>query len=116
MPRSSAIKQRKLWRPAILILAVAQMTLALAPLLDGRRGGGAEAHVEAAGIVLHHAHDDSSCFACIARSILSSSNLAERTTYEVRRDVASPRIAAAARVRHATNWQLPARAPPGSVA
>jgi hypothetical protein len=48
--------------------------LAFAPLLEGRQGPDAQAHVEEAGTTLHHAHNDADCAACTARGLLSSAN------------------------------------------
>ena len=79
----STFLPRVLWRPALLFFAVAQVLLAFAPVLEATRGSSAVAHVEEAGTSLHHAHDEASCFACIAREILSSSELAGRSASEV---------------------------------
>lgn len=77
VPRSR-ILPRTLWRPALLFFAVAQMMLALAPIMEGRLGASTSAHVESAGTGLHHAHDDANCTACVARQLLSSSERAQR--------------------------------------
>ncbi|MEJ7759847.1 MAG: hypothetical protein WKF55_09705 [Gemmatimonadaceae bacterium] len=61
------------WRPAMLFFAVAQIVLAFAPILEGRLGASADAHVESTGTGLHHAHDDANCTACLARQLLASS-------------------------------------------
>ena len=60
-----------LWRPAIFFFVIAQTLLAFAPLLEGRRGPDARAHVEELGTTLHHAHSDADCAACAARLLLS---------------------------------------------
>lgn len=66
---------RALWRPAIFLFAVAQIFLSFAPVLDGRQGPDARAHVEELGTTLHHAHNEADCAACIARGLLSSADL-----------------------------------------
>jgi len=57
----------------MFFLALAQMVLAFAPLIDGRRGGDSRAHVESAGTGLHYAHNEADCPACVARQLVSSS-------------------------------------------
>ena len=57
----------------MFFIALAQIALAFAPLLEGRRGGDARAHVESAGTGIHHAHNEANCSACVARQLLSSS-------------------------------------------
>lgn len=59
----------------MLLVFVAQLVLALTPLLEGRDGPDARAHVEEAGIAIHHAHDDAFCSACTARHLLASSEV-----------------------------------------
>ncbi len=68
----SRVFPRALWRPAIFFFAVAQLFLAFAPLLEGRQGSDAGAHVEEAGTTLHHAHNDADCTACTARGLIAS--------------------------------------------
>lgn len=73
VPRSS-ILPRALWRPAMLVFAVAQVLLAFAPLAEGKAAN-LRAHVEEAGTTGHHAHDEANCVACVARAMLSASEL-----------------------------------------
>jgi hypothetical protein len=58
--------------PLTLIVAflalIAQVTVALSPLAEGRRPGMAS-HVESGGVKLHYAHDEATCASCQARSI-----------------------------------------------
>lgn len=68
----SRVLPRALWRPAIFFFAVAQLLLAFAPLLEGRQGSDARAHVEEAGTTLHHAHSETRCAACTARVLMGS--------------------------------------------
>jgi hypothetical protein len=70
MPRP-ALLPKLLARPAMIFLAVAQVLLALAPLAEGR-GANSTPHVEQAGTAEHHAHDEASCAACVARTLLTS--------------------------------------------
>jgi hypothetical protein len=69
---TSRMLPRALWRPAILFFAVSQFVLAFAPLMEGRFGPDARAHVEQAGTNLHHAHNDADCAACTARGLMAA--------------------------------------------
>lgn len=60
---------------AAIIAAAAQVVLCSASLLEVRFGPDARAHVEAGGVHLHHAHDDTDCAACTGRHLLASSQL-----------------------------------------
>ena len=51
-----------------LVALIAQVTVALSPLAEGRRPGMAS-HVENRGVKLHYAHDEATCASCQARSI-----------------------------------------------
>ena len=82
VPRSSTFKSA-LWRPAMFFFAVAQIMLAFAPLAEARRGSDSAAHVEDAGISLHHAHNEAECTACIARVLLATSAPAGRETLAI---------------------------------
>ena len=62
-------------RPALLLALITQVVLVLTPLIEGRDGPDARAHVEREGIQLHHAHDEAYCSACAARHLLSSSEV-----------------------------------------
>ena len=87
----SRILPRALWRPAIFFFAVAQFFLAFAPLMEGRFGADARAHVELAGTSTHHAHNDADCAACTARGLLASANIATPAAFESpRADVLAP--------------------------
>ncbi|MBA2708091.1 MAG: hypothetical protein H0U59_09835 [Gemmatimonadaceae bacterium] len=80
MPHSRMFS-RALCRPVMFVFALAQLLLAFAPLVEARAGKNAQPHVELAGTGVHHAHDDASCFACVARHLLSASRLAEPPRY-----------------------------------
>jgi hypothetical protein len=63
---------RRMWRPAFMLVFLAQFVVALSPLLEGRDGPDARAHVEEAGTRIHHAHDEAYCSACTVRHLLAS--------------------------------------------
>ena len=66
----------RLWHRLRLVAAalgfVAQGTLVLAAIAEGREGIGAAAHVEQSGTRAHYAHEPATCAACQARSIHST--------------------------------------------
>jgi hypothetical protein len=68
---STALRPKRR-HPLTLIVAflalIAQVTVALSPLAEGRRPGMAS-HVESGGVKLHYAHDEATCASCQARSI-----------------------------------------------
>lgn len=96
----------------MLFLAVAQMLLAFAPVMEGKLGASASAHVESAGTGLHHAHDDANCAACVARQLLSSSELAQRHDLSLDGALPSAVPARAADVLSAPAASSRPRAPP----
>jgi hypothetical protein len=71
VPRFSRLLPPFLWRPAVFLAAIAQLAVGLAPLAEMREGANARAHVEANGIELHHAHDESTCIVSIAQHLLA---------------------------------------------
>ena len=73
MPRP-ALLPKILARPAMIFLAVAQVFLAFVPLAEAK-GANSTPHVEQAGTAEHHSHDEASCAACVARTLLSSHEL-----------------------------------------
>jgi hypothetical protein len=112
----SRLFPRKLWRPVLFTFAIAQVLLAFSPVVEGQRGAGASAHVEAAGTSLHHGHDESGCVACLARGMVAGTH-----------PPASPALPFASATSSAiNNAELPAmpavadtrrsRAPPASIA
>lgn len=78
----SRVLPRALWRPAIFFFAVAQIFLSFAPLIEGRQGPDARAHVEESGTTIHHAHNEAACAACAARGLLGSAELASQPAVE----------------------------------
>jgi hypothetical protein len=65
----------------MFVFAVAQVLLAFAPLAEGKTAN-LRAHVEEAGTTGHHAHDEANCVACVARAMLSSSELPAAREYD----------------------------------
>ena len=108
----SRLLPRALWRPAIFFFAIAQVFLSFAPLIEARQGPDARAHVEDLGTTLHHAHNDADCAACVARGLLSSSDL-EAARSEGVVSSASPKPEEAS-LSFASAWTVLARtrAPP----
>ena len=70
--RSFRVIPPALRRPAMLFFVIAQVLLALAPLIEGRFGADSRSHVESAGTRSHHAHDGADCTACAARGLLAT--------------------------------------------
>ena len=64
-----------MWKPALWLVFVAQLVLVLTPLIEGREGPDARAHVEEAGTRTHHAHDEADCSACTVRHLLAASEV-----------------------------------------
>jgi len=108
----SRILPRALWRPAIFFFAIAQIFLSFAPVLDGRQGPSARAHVEELGTTLHHAHNDADCAACIARGLLSSSDPEAAASEVVESSAASKPDEASLSLTSAWTVLARSRAPP----
>jgi hypothetical protein len=70
--RSATIHRSWLFSIVALLLMAAQLTLAIAPLTEGRDDRMAS-HVEAGGAQTHYAHNDATCASCQARSIHGTS-------------------------------------------
>ncbi|HUQ99228.1 MAG TPA: hypothetical protein VM166_07230 [Gemmatimonadaceae bacterium] len=68
--------------PLVCLLVVAQVLLAFAPVSEGRFGPDARPHVEAGGTAAHHAHDASHCAACVARGLLSTTEISSRVAVD----------------------------------
>ena len=88
--RSSRTFNRALSRAAVYAVALAQIVLGVAPIIDGRAGPDARAHIEAGGTRLHHAHDEADCAACFARHLLAAADLERPQAVSVKRSVARP--------------------------
>lgn len=112
----SRVLPRALWRPAIFFFAVAQFLLAFAPLLEGRQGPDARAHVEEAGTTLHHAHNDAECAACIARGLLASADPESSDTPFFSSKPSGVIHAVSASVESAWRGHSRSRAPPALIA
>jgi hypothetical protein len=111
----SRILPRALWRPALFFFAVAQLFLSFAPLLEARDGPDARAHVELAGTRIHHAHDEASCAACVARGLLASANPERPELPTVARVGALSYDASSSSTESAWIIETRSRAPPASV-
>jgi len=81
---------RILSRVAVYAVALAQMVLGVAPIIDGRAGPDARAHIEASGTRLHHAHDEADCAACLARHLLAAADLERPQAVSVTHVVTRP--------------------------
>jgi hypothetical protein len=108
----SRILPRSLWRPALLFFAVAQVFLSFAPLLEGREGPDARAHIEESGTTLHHAHNESDCSACVARHLLSTSDPEPLASAPVESRALSARYSESASVSSAATTLVRSRGPP----
>lgn len=60
--------RRSLTLVIAFLALIAQVAVALSPLVEGRRPEMAS-HVEAGGVKLHYAHNEATCASCQARSI-----------------------------------------------
>jgi hypothetical protein len=103
-----------LWRPAIFFFAVAQIFLSFAPLIEGRQGPDAGAHVEAAGVTLHHAHNDADCAACTARHLLAGSEIANASAILVNGQLAQTFASSSRTVLLSDSHHHHSRAPPAT--
>ena len=68
---------RSTMRKAALVVAATQIMLGSAPLTESEVRS-TSAHVEAAGVELHHAHNEEACIACVAFKVFGSAELAHR--------------------------------------
>ena len=100
--------------PLTLVIAflalIAQVTVAMSPLAEGRPGMGA--HVESSGVKLHYAHNEATCASCQARSIHGTPRAADVSlppSNEVATAVASAQVRVVAADRFS---QDNPRAPP----
>ena len=67
-PYAGTRKRSWLMLLVAMLATIAQLTVALAPLAEGRESRMAS-HVEAGGSSSHYAHDDAKCISCQARSM-----------------------------------------------
>jgi len=68
---------RSTMRKAALVVAATQIMLGTAPLTESEVRS-ASAHVEAAGVDLHHAHSEETCIACVAFKAFGDAHPSER--------------------------------------
>lgn len=69
-PRPATPFARLLLRIGAVVAIVAQVGLVVAPLAEVWQGQDAAAHVEAGGTSTHYAHNDATCAACQARTLI----------------------------------------------
>lgn len=113
---TSRMLPRALWRPAIFFFAVAQLVLAFAPLMEGRFGPDARAHVEEAGTNIHHAHNDADCAACTARALMASSEVSSGSVSFTRIVILRPVAVAERTGGSSQTHETQPRAPPALIA
>ena len=76
--RSLRRRPRWFWL-ALTMFALAQFDIvAVVPFADANEGRSAPSHVEAYGATTHYAHDESNCVVCVARQLVSRTELAVR--------------------------------------
>ena len=107
---------KALWRPAIFFFAVAQFVLAFAPLMEGRFGPDARAHVEQAGTNVHHAHNDADCAACTARGLMAGAEPGVKGVIEARASALDPATPTRSSKGQSQSRTTQPRAPPAAIA
>ena len=112
MRPSFGLFPRALCRAAVYAVAIAQMVLGIAPVIDGRAGPDARAHIEANGTRLHHAHDEADCAACLARHLLAATDLERPQAVSVARSAARSYDDVAFVLRLSRSSLTRSRAPP----
>lgn len=109
--RRARIRPSLLW-PAICFLTVAQLFLALAPLIEARGGSDARSHVETAGTRAHHAHNAEECAVCAARNLQAVVFHSPTTAVESMRTVRPPSAERDEHLALLTESESRPRAPP----
>jgi hypothetical protein len=69
---------RSTMRKIALVVAATQIMLGTAPLTESEARS-TSAHVEAAGVDLHHAHSEETCIACVAFKAFGDAQPTERS-------------------------------------
>jgi hypothetical protein len=109
--RSSRARSRLITILALLA-TVGQLAVTLiAPLADGRAGQSAAAHVEEKGVTLHYAHNEATCVACAATTLVSLP-IARRSPLPVHTAVLRPSAPPPHASARATSHTASPRAPP----
>ncbi|MEP6905950.1 MAG: hypothetical protein ABI875_07675, partial [Gemmatimonadales bacterium] len=111
MIRKRAVSMLRL---AAAMSAVAQFVIAGAPIAESHFGPDAQAHVEAAGTSLHHAHDEATCVACITQHLLAASEPVRVAHFFVASSVAAPASAITAADSRSDRHSARPRAPPAA--
>jgi len=95
-----------------MLAFLAQLTLLVAGVCEGRAGIGYGSHVDPAGTSTHYAHDEAVCAACQARSLHGTARVAPAPTLAATVREAEP-VATPDSFDHADHtFENPSRAPP----
>jgi hypothetical protein len=96
-----------------LLATIGQVVISfIAPISDGAAGQSAPAHVEEQGVTKHYAHDDATCAACVAHTLLSLPILPRAPIAQVVRGAGPAAAAPRALPARDRLLQAPPRAPP----
>lgn len=114
-PRLAPSIARRLLMVGAAVAVVAQLALVVAPLAEAWQGQDAAAHVEASGTATHYAHNDATCAACQARTLMGLAIAPATPTFAA--TVADARIVTAADGQVVAQRFSPnnPRAPPASL-
>jgi|GEM_PF-1153757 len=80
-------RTRSTMRKAAVILAATQVMLGTVPLSESASRS-TSAHVEAAGVEAHHAHNEESCIACVAIKVFGSAEVTNGRLFSLRTQLA----------------------------
>src|SRR5215210_2269216 len=99
---------------AAAFATAAQLFLGAVPLAEVRLSRDESAHLEGAGLRLHHAHNEASCAACVSQHILSTAEPGRIARIAI--IATAPHLTTSAfRVNSGTQWFFSrSRAPPAS--
>src|SRR5688500_1335175 len=104
---------RSTMRKIALVVAATQIMLGTAPLTESEVRS-ASAHVEGAGVDLHHAHSEATCIACVAFKTFGDPQPAQRTGLLALRQVGVAAALADAFVPRPVDGPSRSRAPPSA--
>lgn len=110
--RRSHARSRLISLLAFLAMAGQLAVSVIAPLADARAGRDAPAHVEAQGIAAHYAHDETSCVACVASTMLSRAPVSPPAAVAILRHAEIPPVAEPSGAPCLYPLQASPRAPP----
>ncbi|HWL39941.1 MAG TPA: hypothetical protein VNO75_06865 [Gemmatimonadaceae bacterium] len=104
-------RTRSMMRKAAVVLAATQMVIGGAPFAEsGSRS--ATAHVEAAGVQLHHAHAEELCIACAALKVVGGAAPSDTHSFVALDSSAPPADSAQSFDPRLANGPQRSRAPP----